>query len=752
MDSRVQQLLAELEEERALREIAEAQAEKERRLRQEEQRRREEEQRRREEAESLTADSQLTTFPSHLRGCHELLLAICIVTDPTRTTQGTVTKPTNRRVPSRIIIWDDFFAKQEAFWRILNDHPLFLTKKQFPSKHQLEYVVQFITPITSESDLRYYEREAVENQVRKIVDRITEDETLREAFGLRGSITFESHTNLGRAQESSLSEGVEKLSINAETAPSAKGKGRGRKKKEESTAVTRGQADRFCIYRQDGDEHIPAIAIEYKAPHKLTQAEMTTGLSEEIRPARDVIGQESEDVTFCCRRLVAAVITQLFSYMVRKRVRYGYVCTGEAFIFVYIPDDPSSVQCALCIPDRDVKGTDDDDLQWTAVAQVLAFTIRALTSPPVPQQWSDAADGLDVWPVEYSDILDQTPPAARLKHASPLYRGRRPRNLSPFRMTLRSGCQPSENKPRPTSSPSPSPPPSPSLTPHSGLRGRTRRGGSTRSDGRSTGVPAPGKPSDTRRMSNVIHTPAIKDRPYCSQQCLLALRDGSPFDPSCPNYQDHRKGHMKVEDFRSHIRKQLARDRGPDADCRPLYKAGSCGTLLKVRLSSHGYTLVAKAVESKDKDKLQHERKVYNQLRDLQGECIPVCLGVVKLEPKRPYYHEEKIHTHILLQSWAGESIEKAGTLSPANKRSTVCRALQAIHSRGILHGDAEPRNILWDQACERVRVVDFELATIQRPLSDVSTNVARKRKVMSTCFSKELQHIETVFGIQDLK
>ncbi|KKZ63844.1 hypothetical protein EMCG_01851 [[Emmonsia] crescens] len=143
----------------------------------------------------------------------------------------------------------------------------------FPSKHQLEYVVQFITPITSESDLRYYEREAVENQVRKIVDRITEDETLREAFGLRGSITFESHTNLGRAQESSLSEGVEKLSINAETAPSAKGKGRGRKKKEESTAVTRGQADRFCIYRQDGDEHIPAIAIEYKAPHKLTQAE-----------------------------------------------------------------------------------------------------------------------------------------------------------------------------------------------------------------------------------------------------------------------------------------------------------------------------------------------------------------------------------------------------------------------------------------------------------------------------------------------
>ncbi|KAL2360010.1 hypothetical protein RJZ56_007131 [Blastomyces dermatitidis] len=755
MNSRVQQLLAELEEERALREeeralreIAEAQAEKERGLRQEEQRRREEEQRRREEAESLTADTQPTTFLPFLHNCHKLLLAIRIVTDPTRTTQGIVTKPANRRVPSRIIICDKFFAKQEAVWRILNDHPLFLMKKQFPSKHQLEYVCKVLSPITAESDLRYYERETVENQVRNIVDQITEDISLKEAFGLRGSITFDSHTNVGCPQESLLSGEGKDLSINSETAPSAKAKSRGQKKKE-PTAVTRGQADRFCIYHQDGDDHIPAIAIEYKAPHKLTQAEMTTGLREEIRPARDVINQESEDVIFCCRRLVTAVITQLFSYMVQKRVRYGYVCTGEAFIFVYISDDPSSVQCALCIPGRDVKGTDDDDLQGTAVAQVLAFTIRALTSPPVSQQWSDAADELDVWPVEYSDILDQTPPAARLKHASPLYHGRRSHNLSPFRMTLRSGCRPSENKRRATSSPSPSPPPSPSLTPHSGPRGRARRGGHIQS---AKPRETPGHGEGTQRMPNAIETLTIKTRPYCSQRCLLALRDNTPLDPTCSNYEVHRKHRIKAGEFRALVQKQLATDRGPDADCCPLYKAGSCGTLLKVRLSSHGYTLVAKAVESKNKDKLQHERKVYNQLRDLQGECIPVCLGVVKLEPKRPYYHEEKIHTHILLLSWAGESIEKAGTLSPANKRSTVCRALQAIHSRGILHGDAEPRNILWDQACERVRVVDFELATIQQPLSDASTNIVRKRKVMSTCFSKELQHIETVFEIQDLK
>ncbi|PGG95124.1 hypothetical protein AJ80_10022 [Polytolypa hystricis UAMH7299] len=703
MDSRVQQLLAELEEQKRLREIAEAQAEKaeaqaekERGLRQEEQRRREEEQRQREEAETLTADS---TFLPFLHDCHELLLAIHIVTDLTRTTQGAVTKPTNWRVPLLITKWASFIAGQEAVWKILNDHLLFLAKKQFPTKHQLEYVCK----------------------VRDIVDRITEDISLKEAFGLRGSITFESHKNLGCPQESSLSEGVKKLSINPETAPSAKGKGRSWKKKEESAAVTGGQADCFCIYQQDGDKHIPAIVIEYKAPHKLTQAEMAMGLREEIRPTQDVISQESEDVTFCCRRLVAVVITQLFSYMVCKGVCFGYVCTGEAFIFVYIPDNLSLVQCALCIPGTDVKGTDNDNLKFMAVAQVLVFTIRALISPVVSQKWHDAAAALDVWPVEYSDILKQTLPSACLKHASPLYHG---------------------------SSPSLSPPPSPSLTPHSGLHGRTRRGGSARSDGRSTGATAPSKPSDARRTPNVTHTPAIKHRPYCSQQCLLALRDSSPLDPSCPNYQDHRKGRVKVEDFRSQIRTQLARDRGPDADCRPLYKAGSCGTLLKVRLLSHRYTLVAKAVEYKDKQQLQHEMKVYNQLQDLQGKCTPVCLGIIKLVSKCPYYHEEKTHTHILLLSWAGEPIEKFMKLSHTAVLQSILDALKAIHSKGIRHSDAKPRNMLWDHIRKRAMVVDFEHATTKRvPLSTMSVNSARKeRRLMKASCSKELQRVKAVF------
>ncbi|EEH20214.1 hypothetical protein PABG_02473 [Paracoccidioides brasiliensis Pb03] len=738
---RVQELLAELRRERRLRE-------EERILRD-----RAEAQRRREEAESLAANSEPTTLPVFLHACHELSLAIRIVTDPTRTTQGTVTNPVNRRVPSRITIWDTFIDEQMTVWETLNNYPSFLTRKLFPSKHQLEYVRQLITPITSEWDLRYYERDTVENQVRLVVDHIAENQDLREALGLQGSVSFESHTNLGPPPAKSLSEGVQQMSIHpaSETRSSPRGNGKSRRRKEEPVPVTGGQADRFCIYRRDGEKHIPAIAIEYKAPHKLTQAEMSTGLTEEIQPALDVIGQESDNVEFCCRRLVAAVITQLFSYMVRKGVRYGYVCTGEAFIFVYIPDNPSSVQCALCIPGLDVQGNNDDDLQLTAVAQILAFTVRALTSPTVPQQWHDIAAGLDVWPVEYSDILEQTPQAARPKHVSPLYHGRRPRNLAPFRMTLRSGCRPPGRERRSTSSPSPSPPPSPSLVPSLfSIHSRNRRGASVRScsDGKPRRVSGRGKVSDTRRISNVVEALAIKTRPYCSQQCLLALRDGGPLDPSCPSYQDHRKGRINAQDFRDRIQTQLATDRGVDADCCPLYKAGSCGALFKFRLSSHGYTLVAKGVEYKHQHKLEHEMRIYNRLRDLQGECIPVCLGVVPLASDFPYYYDERIYTHMLFLSWAGEPIQKTTMTGHATDISSmVSHVLQAIHLKGVLHGDAEPRNILWNRTYQRPMIVDFERAKIRRALSDVSANARKKRRPVKTPFIKELHRMENALG-----
>ncbi|OAT06125.1 hypothetical protein BDBG_16557 [Blastomyces gilchristii SLH14081] len=60
-------------------------------------------------------------------------------------------------------------------------------------------------------------------------------------------------------------------------------------------------------------------------------------------------------------------------------------------------------------------------------------------------------------------------------------------------------------------------------------------------------------------------------KPTCTapSNVSLRLRDGSPLDSLCPNYQDHQKSRIQIHGFCARIRKQLAMDRGPDADCRP---------------------------------------------------------------------------------------------------------------------------------------------------------------------------------------
>ncbi|OAX80549.1 hypothetical protein ACJ72_05120, partial [Emergomyces africanus] len=720
MDPTIQQLLAELDQEKRRRLAAEADARSERTLRGEEQQRREEEQQRREEAERLreeeqqrreeaevlASSSKSSTLSLFLHACHELLVVIQIVRDPTRTTQGAVTRPTNRRVPSHITLWKTFPEEQMKTWHRLNQHSHFLTKEIFPSLHQLDYVRQRLSPISSEWDLRYFERETVENHVKAIIDRIYENDELKRAFGLRGSITFESHVNLGlstRADDLNSSDqqmSVEPM-IETESSTEKRMSDKNKTKKKMTTTITRGQPDQFCIYRQDDNEPIPALAIEYKAPHKLTQDEIKDGLIQDIRPAKDVIDKDLDTPDFYSKRLVAAVITQLFSYMTAKGVRYGYVCTGEAFIFLRILDDPSSVMCSFCTPSTDVKAINDGSLHLTAVAQVLAFTLRAIVSPPVTQEWHDAVAELDIWPVEYSDILEQTPPIARKKHASPLYRGRRPAKLPPLQMTLRSRCRPHTDIIPRSRTPSPSMSPSPSPLSPSAHRGRIVN---APTDSSSNPDPKSGKKGQSSTDSNanwIDHAaePKIKSRPYCSQKCLLALRDDGPLDISCPNYLTHLKGRIQPAEFRALIREQLSKDRGPDANCRPLYKKGSCGAAFKIHLFSHGYTLLAKGVERNNSHKLEHENEVYHRLHDIQGNYIPVCLGIVVLDSKYPYYYDEGVYTHMLLLSWAGKPISEFMQLNTSTcVIEMTSQSLQAIHLAGVLHHDVEPRNILWNE------------------------------------------------------
>jgi hypothetical protein len=201
----------------------------------------------------------------------------------------------------------------------------------------------------------------------------------------------------------------------------------------------------------------------------------------------------------------------------------------------------------------------------------------------------------------------------------------------------------------------------------------------------------------------------IKDRLYCTHECLRGLAFGGPMDEKCPNAEHHASKHIDRDEFLRLVQEQLATDRGTDADCMPLYVSGARGSLFKVRLSSHGYTLVAKGVEPMDAHSLRHEEKMYEHLRDLQGSYIPVCLGLIDLI--KPYYYDCGVYEHFMLLSYAGRPV--LAELRKVDGRITdqILAALEQLHKYRVLHHDAEPRNVLYDKRSGKCMIVDLMLA-----------------------------------------
>ncbi|KAG5810663.1 hypothetical protein H9Q74_006359 [Fusarium xylarioides] len=683
-----------------------------------------EEQRRREAAEHLTRPQSIQQY---FEACHELDLSAQVITERSLTTQGETTNPVGRIFPRRIIPWNDFATLQEEIWDALSTSDSFFSTAAFPSQHQMEYVKSLLKPISSEIGLRDFERDVVENAVEKLIQAASTDTTLQRQLGIRGTVTFESHTNIGTNQDT-ISELMEQMSLSSNdgrsavastpnpcAAPKPRRKARGKGNR----------ADQFCIYRMSDGENTPKLAIEYKAPHKLSVDEIVAGLESAIEPERDVINQDGDGFSYFARRLAAAVITQLFSYMIGKGIQYGYVCTGQAFIFLYISDDPSTVYYSVCVPTLDVIDEDETRLHRTAVAQVFAFILQALRSRPPPESWHDEADRLGTWAVEYDDILHSIPAEERRGKGKTslgsLYKPQRWKGFkrSPIRTRSKATCQGSEfDKAQADDDDPPSPSPNPrSSRSISGPAAAVKAINRVSRKGESRGRASTDKQN-------------IQSRPFCTQACLKGLAHGRPVDKNCPNLEWHEQEHIDRHLFLRLVREQLARDRGRDADCMSMNRSGARGSMFKVRLTSHGYTLIAKGVESLDRKLLQHENAMYDRLVDIQGTHIPVCLGSIQLI--RPCHYDGGVYSDFMFLGWAGWPLfERSSCLDDASVAKGVTKIFTAIHKRRVLHHDAEPRNILCDEN-GRLMAVDLERAEFhgRPPLGEMSSNSAvRKRK-----------------------
>ncbi|KAJ6163793.1 hypothetical protein N7497_003772 [Penicillium chrysogenum] len=228
--------------------------------------------------------------------------------------------------------------------------------------------------------LRNFERDTVGNFVKKVIKALRDDEPLRHEFGIQGRVTFYDRAN---PSETPLEKSLEQMNLQDTRIPQrqannrhGRGRGRGRgvaqrQKRDGTTQRRNRRADQFCAHLVADKRQIPVYAVEFKAPHKVTIPELVRGLHQ-MGLARDVIDREGDTFELYATRLVAAVVTQIFSYMIDSGVRYGYICTGEAFAFLHVPkNEPAAVQYSLCIPNQEVQADDGLRLHRTTIGQVL---------------------------------------------------------------------------------------------------------------------------------------------------------------------------------------------------------------------------------------------------------------------------------------------------------------------------------------------------------------------------------------------
>jgi tRNA A-37 threonylcarbamoyl transferase component Bud32 len=108
---------------------------------------------------------------------------------------------------------------------------------------------------------------------------------------------------------------------------------------------------------------------------------------------------------------------------------------------------------------------------------------------------------------------------------------------------------------------------------------------------------------------------------------------------------------------------------------------------------------------------LQHEGRIYQRLKSLQGMVIPVYLGNIDL-PKIYYLDVGVRIQHMMLMSWVGEEAKGSTALGHEYLKKQIQTSTEEIRRAGVMHGDVRSPNILWSQERQRVMLIDFERAT----------------------------------------
>ncbi|KAF5139120.1 hypothetical protein E5D57_002910 [Metarhizium anisopliae] len=252
-----------------------------------------------------------------------------------------------------------------------------------------------------------------------------------------------------------------------------------------------------------------------------------------------------------------------------------------------------------------------------------------------------------------------------------------------------------------------------------------------------------GYASEDSETNTCVHCAYNKPaKQYCTQACLLGLKTGRHLANNCPNVQFHRavggneQHAIDRAEFTRLVDEQLRRD--PYDYCEllsPWGMYGSTGVLFKLELAPYGYTFVAKGTTATLLCSLEHETNVYDKLHRLQGNAVPVHLGLVEL-PGGYILPGGLRAVHMMLMSWGGQTVKE--------EKIARFRSSEAVRNEGIYHDDVCDANLLWNEELGRVMVIDFDYAKILEPpkhktVVDLSKKERKRgqKRVVANCPGK---------------
>ncbi|KAM0798172.1 hypothetical protein BDR22DRAFT_860119 [Usnea florida] len=703
---------------------------------------------------------QNTNLPEFLDAVHvHLSNNVRVQTNAKFTTKGTIPDPVDKVCPKFFREWNDFDECQARKWaKVVETTDDFSSAREFKSLHFLEEQGSDIRKklIGSEKTLERIERVALEINVELLLEKLSMHDAKADKLGLRGGIVFEDHDNTLSDAFDETQQRLETLTLTTPLKQTGDIK--------RFRPGNKSYPDAFCVYRRDDQQQVPLAAVELKPPHKLPIPVLLAGMRDmdllkevvnrELIPVKEV--DPEAHFQYQADRWVAAAVTQTFSYIIENGLEYGYLGTGEAYVFLRVHENnPDTVYYRLCIPRQEVGketgwGPDSDHesrLHLTAVSQVSAFCLQAVETKPRSQKWQkEAREMLPTWKVAFDAEVGQIPEEDRKEMVFSPYQpsikrfrnGNFPKTPEIFRSRKAgsktfASCAPAPDSHRETGSPD-------SSDSENDSEGPTQQ-------------PTPSKPPKKAagNAAGKQKKGTGKEREYCTQRCLSGIMDQGEFDDQCPNVLEHAREstdhhhNLDSQDFLWLIQQQLAEDR--DADCYPLWIQGARGAMFKVSLASHGYTVAAKATVFAYVTDLKHEQAVYECLRTLQGTYVPVCLGGIDLHV--PYYHRGVELIHMMFMAWGGEALRECREILGHVEKDVsqmAAEGMEAMHALGVLHRDVATRNMLWNGECGRVMFVDFERSVVfetgqkqRQPLGVISANRKRKMAVITgdeTCQS----------------